>query len=85
MYQLDVPSQLYKAIANGQRSCLILEEREEFITSSEIEVRCVAEPEEETPIHSMICSINHIETHKEEKGLKKDYAMIGISVVRHLF
>jgi len=85
MHALSVNRELFKAICNGQRSCLIVQENDELLTNAEMTIVEVGDEEKGEEVHSIVVSINHIETAKNETGLKKDYALISVSVVRHIF
>ena len=82
MHEIKVDYHTYMGIRTGVASALIVDESEKYLAHSEIIITCSEHPDTEYPMDSVVCSINTIRSGKDVSGLKKDFALAFVSVVR---
>ncbi len=82
MKKIFITAPLFDLIKSGIVNSVFIDESNDMLLNEPLLVSLKDRSDSRYYTGDLECSVNDIRTHKTENGLKKDYSIISISVVR---
>ena len=84
MRKLSIPKHSFLQLVGGVQNAIVIDETNELLVNEPVEIWANDHSNEPVINFGLECSVNFIHTDKDLPGLRKNHALVGVSVIRHL-